>query len=222
MGDAFVNWLERGVKTLPEKRDALVAPLSWRFWSQCPKAEYLSCGVIKNSFDGIKRAYPLMVLGTGKAALWQENWELVPLLFEDIWGRIESFSAQSFSGIDQFREGVKRLKFPVRKWADLDLHAETCQFGGLPPGFITALQKTGYTLAVLELQAELDITLASVDIYRELRKTMGAPPSTVFVGGALDRSYMAIFYRPLQGTDFGRLWRPAESFDFSLVFTMRT
>lgn len=222
IGGAFVNWIERGVRGLPEQRDALAAPLSWRFWSQSGKAEYLSCGLIKNSFDGIKRVYPLLIMGAGRAPLWQDHWELVPLLFEDVWGRIESFTAQNFSGVDQFREGLKRLKFPVRKWSELNQYANSCQFGNFPAGLLTALRKTGYTLVSIDLKAGIDTTLAAVSLHSELRKTMGAPPSTVFVGGGLERSYIAIFYRPLQEIDFGCLWCPAKNFDFSLDFNART
>jgi type VI secretion system ImpM family protein len=217
LGDAFIAWVDRGIHSLPEQKETLSSPISWRFWSRSPQQDHLACGVVRNSFDGLRRLFPLLVLGTGRAKGWEGHWELLPLLYEETWGRIESFSAQKFTGIPQLKGGLSQLRYPVRRWRELESDGDGLiiasglggQLGALSPDLITTLRQTGRVMVAVETASEQDLTLAAMQLQQQFRREMPGPPSAVFMGGFIDQSYLALFTRPLGSEDFAWLWNSA-------------
>jgi hypothetical protein len=51
-------------------------------------------GLLRDSVDTVGRPFPLLVLGTGQLDGWEETWELMPMIFEGLWSRMEYLTAK--------------------------------------------------------------------------------------------------------------------------------
>ena len=83
----FTGWIEDGYHQLllsSPKRSRLC---SWRFWVKGQKKNAIVCGICRDSSDRMGRPFPLIVIGKGKVPGWEDHWDLLPLIFENIWSR---------------------------------------------------------------------------------------------------------------------------------------
>ena len=62
---------------------------SWRFWAKGANKKALVCGVARDSSDSVGRPYPLLVVGTGPLADWEDEWELLPAACENTWNQMD-------------------------------------------------------------------------------------------------------------------------------------
>ncbi len=120
MFEAFSAWIRIGVECLSDRsRELFARPCSWRFWARTPERGELSCGVVRNSSDSAGRPFPLLVMGIGRLAAWEENWDLLPCACEGVWGQMEELSVRPCSTLDQVRDGVELLRPPEADWHGL-------------------------------------------------------------------------------------------------------
>lgn len=215
LAKAFIDWVDRGVQALPDQRELLSSPCSWRFWSRSPEHEHLACGLVKNSFDGMKRYFPLLVMGTGKVQGWHRHWDLTPLFYEESWERIERVTAQKFSDLTRFKAALDQLPTPGKNWNELEtLAGSSIAEAGCGPGdelreAVAKLDGTGHVRFPLATPPGRDLNLTAMFLHRGLKEFLPSPPSAVFMGGFIDQSYLVLFTRPLGSEDFARLWNPS-------------
>jgi type VI secretion system protein VasJ len=75
--NAFAVWAENGYQKLVAKNRKRTAFCSWRFWAKGMRKGYIACGLGRDSSDSAGRPYPLMIMGIGTLAGWEENWDLL-------------------------------------------------------------------------------------------------------------------------------------------------
>ncbi len=216
---AFSDWAGNGYQKVDHQNKAVSGLNSWRFWARGPKKGNLLCGVGRDSSDGIGRPYPLLIMGTGPLKGWEDHWDLLPLVFEKTWTRIESLATGRFMDLKQLEDDVLNINPPASKWNDLEReigHAGEFgsslydRFKGDMGDVYERIKKLGeQQSALIPLnRGQFDGNFDFLSLLNSLvKKTYGkAVPNSIFMGGIPDKTYLAVFMRPLVSDDFNRLW----------------
>lgn len=207
LAEAFSRWLNQGVSELTMRGHSLETPVSWRFWVKTPVQDHLVCGVVKNSFDGMRRAFPLLVIGQGRVPDWQKHWELLPIVFENAWLDMETFAMQNYLDRSQFLAALERLKYPQctwHEWSDCGVPESTILMSDCPAGFY----QRGCSQIDLSSVPEQNLTGAVSMVHRQYKLNMSSMPSSVFMGGDLARRFIILLTDPLSIENFVLLWNP--------------
>lgn len=219
LAQAFAGWIEKGYqKVVATKRDRSVFH-SWRFWAKGVRKGHIACGVGRDSTDSAGRPYPLLIVGIGNLPGWEENWDLLTFLFEGMWSQIEYLTSRSFTDLKQLEAEISRIKPPAEDWsafADKRLNAGRIDY-------VPEQRNYSHTSRDFERAAEALLTRSEfyVSINADhggdalllpgywnctLKSRMDIVPNAVFLGGIPERSYLALFTRSLNSSDFARLW----------------
>jgi type VI secretion system protein VasJ len=216
----FSDWVQGGYHALPGRSGAPGEFRSFRFWAKGPGKDGLVLGVVRDSSDDIGRPYPFFAMGVGPLIAWEEHWDLLPLACETAWGRIEYLSGGSVQDLRRMEvEITQRLRPPEPHWEGLAERRRDMGVQG--PGSATSgagmdLEDMERRASALSGQPEMVVSLrasaaadptstAALWAYL-LRRCGAAAPNTVFLGGGLDASCLAVFRRALGPADFVRLW----------------
>jgi len=215
MAEAFTDWIRRGAESLVTiSKDLLVRPCSWRFWAKTPQNGILACGVIRNSCDSVGRPFPLLVMGTGKLADWEENWELLPFACEALWYQMEQLASKNYASFELFHEDVSRLRPPLKDWQKMKLEKSVLA--------ATDVSAINFHFQPVSHEGDQTLLLPFQDIghydffamissaHSQLKMKVSAVPNSLFIGGLIEQPGLAVFKRPLSGQDFTRMWRPAQ------------
>ena len=171
------------------------------------------CGVVKDSSDSVGRPYPLLLMGMGPLADWERHWHHIPKACEKAWAQLEAISTRMYRDFKQMEQDLRTLKPPVPDWKGFEAEiraaadTETVEPDGAEP---PEAQAEPDDSAVLVLPVSWDrFGDATGDLVRQhemLRSRIPEIPKAVFMGGRPDRTFLAVFRRPLAAEDFGRLW----------------
>jgi type VI secretion system ImpM family protein len=217
--NAFAGWIENGYQKVVGRNRDTSAFHSWRFWARGIRKGHIACGVARDSFDSAGRPYPLLIMGIGRLSNWEANWDLLNFLFEGIWNQIEYVASRRFADIKELESEISRIKLPVEDWptlADQRLRAGGPDHVSQEPRYSHVLrdvQKAAETLLKgNEFHVSInndhggDALLLSGYWNCALKSRMDIIPNAAFMGGVPERSYLAIFTRSLNSSDFARLW----------------
>ena len=118
LSTGFSNWMIKGCAELYEQQQ-LQGPghISWRFFARGARKDELACGLLRDSSDSIGRPYPFLIMGTGPAAGWEENWELLPSACNETWRLMEQLSSRPFNDVSSLEHELVSLKAPATDWA---------------------------------------------------------------------------------------------------------
>jgi len=216
---AFFGWLETGYQKLLSTKTERKQLHSWRFWSQGMKRDTIACGVCRDSSDSLGRPYPLTVMGVGALPEWEDHWHLLPAVFDSVWAQIEYLIARQVSELDQLEIDLRRIKMPSPHWSTYDsqrLNTGTPDMSSSGRSFISssngfkkgvdALLTHGEFCVCLDNNKNGDFLRPVIAWSRALRASGNIVPSSLFMGGLPERSYLAVFQRSLNANDFVRLW----------------
>lgn len=204
--NSFADWIEKGYNTVASKNNPADKQHSWRFWTRDARQDHVICGVVRDSVDAVGRPYPFLIIGSGPLTGWEKKWELLPFAFNNVWGQVEYLCTRMYGDSRVFEAEVSSIRSPVPEWsgydeeqerliADTDLNAAALQFSGQQTeGFLRADDQPSDCFKVIAVYHEA------------MKRRSEAPPSAVFMGGTLDRTYFAHFRRSLTTADFARLW----------------
>jgi type VI secretion system protein VasJ len=217
LGDAFPlakavsEWMGRGYDALDRKKDSPQGSNSWRFWTREARRDHVTCGVLKDSCDGVGRPYPFLVMGTGPLPEWHDRWDLIPFACDGPWADIERLSTRSFPDVRALSSEVANLRQPANNWHQFA--AESQRFREFPH---EALRERLLHLSESEPFLCLDREPYHVfDLiglcHLLLRSDSKTVPNIVFMGGTIDHTYLAIFRRALSTLDFVRMWTTGEA-----------
>ena len=186
----FSRWIEAGYAAVSQTGTSH----SWRFFAKGLQGSEVVCGLVRDSRDGVGRAFPLLILGSGALEIWEARWPGIPDACEACWQRMEYLSTQRMYDLAELKGALARLPSPV--WSEHESPVEPAH--DLPPmeggAVFLPLPETG------DQRARIVQLLAGF-------KAMGANPEAVFIGGRMEKPVIAIFTRGLFAEDFGRLWR---------------
>jgi len=219
LANAFAGWFENGYEIVAGKNRPESTIHSWRFWSRGVGKGSIACGVGRDSSDGRGRPYPLLIIGIGTLPGWEDNWDLLTFSFEDTWRHIEHIAAGRFADLKQMEAELSRIKLPNADWSRFyDKRMNIAGAGSLaeenkPPRISAEVEKGARGLLT---QHEFfvpinggygqDSLFVAGQMNCGLKSVMQIIPNAVFMGGIPERSYLAIFNRSLNSSDFVRLW----------------
>lgn len=210
---SFSNWVEEGYNNLVPDRKNNLNPNSWRFWAKGAVKETLICGLLRDSSDSIGRQYPLLIMGTGLLKKWEEQWDILPFACEQTWNQFEYISAQRYSDLTKFESEIKGIRPPGSDWSELKIKRDKAISGNSYDVPETAAHLSGDNENFITLDQKDSHDQGSLiscwhHHFMSHDKTV---PNAAFMGGTFDRSFLAIFKRPLATADFIRLWTVSSS-----------
>ncbi|ABB30520.1 type VI secretion-associated protein, VC_A0119 family [Geobacter metallireducens RCH3] len=222
--EGLTKWVESGYRLLAERSDAPPAFCSWRFWARGYGRDPLVLGVVRVSSDSLGRPYPLLIMGSGPLEGWEGQWDLLPFAAEKSWCQIEFLATHTFGDLRKLEEGLQGLRPPAAEWDELAERRGGLNRLGSPldpyASFldIPRLEKVAAERAGRdEFSVRLDrgpvndkITLVS--LWHLLAKGAAkGVPNALFMGGTLERSFLASYRRALAPGDFLHLWSASDA-----------
>lgn len=217
--EGLTSWVESGYRLLAAQNEGAPSFCSWRFWARGYGKESLVLGLVRVSSDSLGRPYPLLIMGSGPLEEWEDNWALLPLAGEQAWCQMEYLATNTFGDLKKLEEGLRTLRNPIATWDHLAAQRSGLNRLGSPRDPYASF----LDLPELERLAtshggkgELHVSLDRgpvndkiilVSLWHELASAAAKRvPTTLFMGGGLDRSFMAIYRRALAPGDFLQLW----------------
>jgi type VI secretion system protein VasJ len=217
--DGLFRWVEDGYQLLTAKENSLPDFCSWRFWAREAGKGTLVCGVIRVSSDSFGRPYPLVITGSGLLDSWQDNRDLLPFACEKTWGQIEYLASNLFPDLKRLEEEIRTIRPPDTDWQGLrakrkalneigsrhDPYASFPDLGELRK-LAAANGEKGEVFVSLD-RGPCNDKIMRVSLWHLLFSESSAEvPNALFMGGTLEKAYLALFRRPLKSADFTRLW----------------
>jgi type VI secretion system protein VasJ len=215
----FTGWIEDGYRKLLLTNPRRTWLYSWRFWVKGFRKNAIVCGICRDSSDRMGRPYPLIIIGNGKVPGWEDHWDLLPLIFENIWSQIEYLASRRLTDVSQIEKEIRRIKLQKPDWTEMsDERMYTNEFAqeSEKDGASQCKNKVDQGADTLLLRHELWVALSSdkgADPFmlarvwnRALKARLNFVPTTVFMGGIPEKSFLAIFKRSLTKNDFVKLW----------------
>jgi type VI secretion system protein VasJ len=217
--ESLFAWVEDGYQRFTAQGTAVPEFCSWRFWAQDAGKDTIVCGVVRVSSDSFGRTYPLVITGQGSLDGWQDNWDLLPFACEKTWCQIEYLAANLFPDLQKLGEEIQTIRPPVPQWLELRRQRKALnELGSHNDPYasfldLRELRKLAESCADKgEIMVSLDRgssndKIIRVSLWHVLFKDAAAGiPSSVFIGGTLEKGYLALFRRVLQSADFLSLW----------------
>jgi type VI secretion system protein VasJ len=202
----FSGWVEDGYGKLAQKNGPSTMN-SWRFWARGAVKESLICGLVRDSSDGIGRNYPLLIMGTGQLAGWEDKWDLVPLAFEKIWSEMEYMTTQNFNDLKKLETDVKNIPEPQPEWRAYQSRQDAfCGDANAFPTVSDFAPEKKENFVSLDQGLHHDQNLLISRWHSLFRNRVAVIPNAVFMGGSFGKSFIGFYQRPLASADFIQLW----------------
>lgn len=213
----FSEWVENGYRMLSSRKNASSNLCSWRFWARGSQKENIACGVLRDSSDSLGRPYPFLMMGLGPLKNWEEDWDLLPFACERTWGQMEYLSALVANNLKKLEEEIHHIRPPHFEWSELDSKRKDLEdlcSNPNPDATASYLKDRDKMISGASDQVDFTITLdpahdqfLQASLWHHLLKDHAkVVPNTIFMGGTLDNTYLAIFRRALTTADFVQLW----------------
>lgn len=209
------DWVEHGYTKLITRNSVSNMNCSWRFWMRGGRKGSLICGLIKNSSDELGRPYPLLIVGFGVLENWENQWDLLPFACEQTWGQMEYISVHNYNDISKFEVEIQNVRPPAPEWSEFKAKRENSlkfvissddnnlsQYIRDVKNRAVSLSKKAESFICLDDKPFLDKSILISYWYLHLKLHIKTIPNIIFMGGPLEKSYIALFKRPLAPADF--------------------
>jgi len=218
----FSDWVDSSYQLIAAKKKGSL--YSWRFWARGLKRDGLGCGVVRDSHDQLARPYPLLIMGAGQLAGWEDQWDLLPLACERTWAQMEYLYTKNLGSLKQLEEEIQKIPPPLSQWADLR-EARRDSLEGPPSsnphspswGRWKGEEELSRLVSKTELFLPLDQGLfpdpsAGIrHLHYLFRREEKNIPQAIFMGGTLEKTLLAVFKRSVAPADFVQLWSVSSS-----------
>jgi type VI secretion system ImpM family protein len=207
--NAFAGWIENGYHRLISTNQRGTTFHSWRFWVPGKRKGTVACGIGRDSSDRMGRPYPFLMIGMGTMTGWEEHWDLLPIVFEDTWNRMEQLASAQLTDLKELEYEINRMKGPTM---DRAVPANRPWNRDIPSLSDTIKKSTEGLLRDHEFYAPIndnhdhDAFSLVMHWHRGLKSHLKMIPGIVLMGGTPEKSYMAAFNRSLNANDFVKLW----------------
>uniref|UniRef100_A0A831UBU3 Type VI secretion system protein TssA n=1 Tax=Geobacter metallireducens TaxID=28232 RepID=A0A831UBU3_GEOME len=222
--DGLTKWVESGYRLLAERSDTPPPFCSWRFWARGFGRESLVLGVVRVSSDSLGRPYPLLIMGSGPLEGWEGQWDLLPFAGEKSWCRIEYLATHTFGDLRKLEEGLQGLRSPEVDWEELaerrrglnrlgSSRDPFASFLDIPRLEGVAAERGGKDEFSVRLdRGPVNDKITLVSLWHLLVKGAAkGVPNVLFMGGTLERSFLASYRRALAPGDFLHLWSASDA-----------
>ena len=210
MARAFSEWIESGFIRHNAKTGITPLPSSWRFWMRGSKTDHIVCGVLKDSIDGAGRPHPFFIMGSGHLADWENNWDLLPFACENVWSQMECIATRNHEDAKPLMDEIIQIKAPLADWETfIQRRKEGAATSGQWTILCNRLSNLPKDDPLFHLDERLGETFEILLLCHQFIKSKAPePPNSVFIGGTIERTFIAPFRRALEPSDFYRLWSP--------------
>lgn len=202
------DWVRNGYQSFISEKRFSSEHISWRFWTKGSQREGIACGVLRDSSDQVGRPYPLLIIGLGPLEEWEDHWDLLPFACEKIWDRIEYLAAQRYSDFKIFESEISKIGSPLPDWKEfIDIRegmiAQNLE-GFKKPSSLSSEKPEIFI--PLEQEGLNDQLMWVALWHRWIKSEAKDPPNALFIGGNLEKTYLAVFRRAILPQDFVHLW----------------
>jgi type VI secretion system protein VasJ len=142
-------------------------------------------------------------MGTGLLNGWEDHWDLLPFACERTWNQIEYLAAFAVNDLKKFELEVQQIRPPHPGWPDFEMKRGELKemesqipFRPDQPEF----------LIDLKMNSNRDHLTQVCHYHSLIRSRIKTAPNAIFIGGTLERTWLSLFRRPLQSSDFVQLW----------------
>lgn len=222
--EGLTKWVEEGYRLLGGRQGGTLPFCSWRFWARGFGRESLVLGLVRVSSDSLGRPYPLLIMGSGPLDGWEERWDLLPIIAEAAWCQLEYLATHTFNDLTKLERELATLRPPTAAWDEVAARRQGLNRLGSPldpyASFLD-LPELERLAAAHGAKGELRISLdrgpvhdkiVLVSLWHHLvRGAAKGVPNALFMGGGLERSFLAVYRRALAPGDFFQLWSAAEA-----------
>jgi type VI secretion system protein VasJ len=219
MAKSLAKWMTAGYSSVSSQGFSVSALKAWRFWASGPSRGQICGGILRDSSDKFGRPYPLLMAGTGPLQGWEEAWDLVPMVLEKSWQKMERLATRSFGQLQEVEDELLGFSPPSPEWArcraerDEIILNKTAMSGGgqtaleeLKSRHVPPARETELIIPVNET-LHLDPTAVLSHWQMVLKGDKdGTTPNAVFLGGLQEKSFLVFFRRALVPGDFHKLW----------------
>jgi len=208
LGQAFYDWVKNGYQMVEGRRGTASGHCSWRFWARTAQKEGLSCGLVRDSCDSLGRSYPFLILGSGILNGWEEYWDLLPLACERAWNQMESLSTRMFKELRHLEDEMRNIQPPSSNWVEMVKRREKIagdHFRVWEKGTSKLIGEAGFFIPLDQEPTSDQPIWISLGLFL-FKKKGEVVPNAIFMGGSLDKTFLAFFKRPLMLSDFMQLW----------------
>lgn len=219
MARKLAGWMQAGYGSISAQGFSATALKAWRFWAGGPARGQICAGILRDSTDQFGRPYPLMIAGTGPLQGWEKAWDLVPIVLENNWQRMERLATHSFGALRELEDTLRGFSPPSAEWARCRAERDelmraasgtsaegqaayaALQVRQIPPGSETEI------IIPIDETSPIDPTVVASHWQMALKgQGDGTTPSAAFLGGLPEKSFLVFFRRALLPGDFHTLW----------------
>jgi hypothetical protein len=191
---AFSRWVEEGYARVGRHDPHY----NWRFFAKGLRPSELMCGLIRDSYDGAGRPFPLLITGYGRLEGWELQWDLLPLVLDILWEKIEFICSKRVLDLEELKRDINRLPSPVLESVFKETPAMDENLSDIHvSGGMVSFHLTGGGDHLGEIIQRLKV----------FKMHVPAIPDVVFIGGTFDKTFLVGFARSLHATDFEKLWK---------------
>jgi len=222
LADELSALMEAAYALLTSKANAAPEFSSWRFWSKGHGWDNLVCGIVRESSDKVGRPYPFWIVGCGPLKDWESRWDLLPFACENTWVQLEYLATHKFESVKKLEEDLAVTRPPSDAWPEhaarrkslnpigspLDPYASFLDFDKLSKQAGGLADKTEFFISLD--RGPCNDKILPVSLWHRLFKTtVKTLPQTLFMGGTLEKAFLAGYNRNLKAADVVQLWSAA-------------
>jgi type VI secretion system protein VasJ len=160
----------------------------------------------------------MMIIGEGALDQWEKFWHLMLIGLGPTWETLEYASTRRLRSLDQLENEINHLETPRKQWRQTkqmnhkELGDDLLQWKNskiILSGVrekVRALETDGRLLIPLDDQGAVDPFQLAVAWHLALKDCRSPVPNTVFMGGSPEKTFLALYCRPLSPDDFSVLW----------------
>ena len=207
--ESFKNWIENGYQKLLSDNKKPTSFHSWRFWAPGKQKGTIVCGISRDSSDRMGRPYPFLIIGTGTLPGWENHWEILPVIFEEIWSGMEYLASSRLNNLKELENKINEIKRPSMNEASLSNTGSASDISDMADvvkkGAGALLRDYEFYISINDNYNHDAFSLVTKWHYG-LKLHLKTYPVIVLMGGSPEKSYLAAFNRSLNTDDFVKLW----------------
>lgn len=207
--DTFANWIENGYQKFLVNHKKPSSFHSWRFWVPVKQKGTIACGIIRDSSDRVGRPYPFLIIGMGTLPGWENHWELLPIIFDEIWVGMEYLASVRLNDLTELENKINEIKKPSlneNSLSNSNLDYDISDISDVIKKGTEGLLRDYEFYASINDNHDRDAFSLVTQWHYGLKLYLKTYPGIVLMGGTPEKSYLAVFNRSLNTDDFVKLW----------------
>ena len=217
LAQALSSWIEKGFSTFLEEHGKGLGNRSWRFWLRGQDINEIFWGILKDSSDSLGRPYPLVILLANRIPELGHNWELIPLIMDASWRRLELLASKNFYNYQELIKDISNItlhELTSEKFNEVKNQWESYNSAFLDKELVKdkirkkiISHKKIVELSLLEIHDEKSrIPFQIATFFYIFKFFCPEGPVACFIGGSPEDPKIIFFLEKISKDSFLRLW----------------